>query len=238
MDYVTGRDLQEIVQEAQRRNEFIPEEQVSNWANQLLDAVDYLHSQDPPVLHRDIKPSNIKLTQRGDIKLVDFGLVKVMQPDDNRTVTVYQGRGTVAYTPIEQYGGDTGHTDIRSDIYSLGATLYHLLAGQPPVDAKERFLRPGSLTALRQINPNVSPHVERAIFQALSMHPSERPNNAREMSDMLKGSMPATSFHELPPMLAMQQQSHIHWRELFGEYKMLIGVAAVLLVLAVTLSLL
>ncbi|MDQ3249169.1 MAG: serine/threonine protein kinase, partial [Chloroflexota bacterium] len=105
MDFVAGRDLQEILQETRRQNEFLSEEQVLGWATQLLDALEYLHTQDPPVLHRGIKPSNIKVTPRGDIKLVDFGLVKVLMQDETRTVTVVQGRGTVAYTPLEQYGG-------------------------------------------------------------------------------------------------------------------------------------
>jgi serine/threonine-protein kinase len=108
---------------------------------QLCDALIYLHSQDPAILHRDIKPSNIKLTPDGRIKLVDFGLVKVLADDDsNRTLTVVQGRGTAAFTPLEQYGGDTGGTDVRSDLYSLGATVYNLLNNQPPLDAKRRFL--------------------------------------------------------------------------------------------------
>ena len=129
MDYVPGHNLKELVDEAKRNGEFLPEDQVLDWAVQICDALAYLHSQEPPVLHRDIKPSNIKLTPRGTIKLVDFGLVKVLAVDDSRTVTVVQGRGTLQYTPLEQYGGDTGHTDARSDIYALGATLYHLLTG-------------------------------------------------------------------------------------------------------------
>ncbi len=145
------------------------------------------------MLHRDIKPGNIKVTPHGIVKLVDFGLVKVMQPDDTRTVTVVQGRGTVAYTPLEQYGGDAGYTDPRSDIYSLGATLYHLLSGSPPANAKERFLHPGSLVSLRQLNPSVTPRVERAIFQSLAMHPSERPPDVRSFRELLLGTAPTTS---------------------------------------------
>ena len=102
MDFVEGRDLHEILRETQRQNEFLDEQQVLGWAYQLLDALEYMHSQDPPVVHRDIKPANIKLTPRGTVKLVDFGLVKVLQSNDSRTVTVVQGRGTVAYTPLEQ----------------------------------------------------------------------------------------------------------------------------------------
>lgn len=231
MDFVAGRDLQEIIREKGRRNEFLSEQQVLGWATQLLDAVGYLHSQDPPVLHRDIKPSNIKVTPHGIVKLVDFGLVKVLQNDDSRTVTVVQGRGTVAYTPLEQYGSDTGFTDARSDIYSFAATMYHLLTGEPPVDAKERFLRPGCLISLREINSSVSPHVEKAIFQALSMHPNERPGTAKQMAELLVGSNSSSivdSYQGAPP---------VSWPAAFGQNMLLVGAAAALLVIATVLSL-
>ncbi len=185
MDFVAGSDLRQLIEEARRRDAFLEEGEVIGWMDQLCDALTYLHTQDPPVLHRDIKPSNIKLTPRGTVKLVDFGLVKLLQPDETRTVTVVQGRGTIAYTPLEQYGGDTGHTDARSDVYSLGATMYHLVTGQAPADAKQRFLKPGSLIPPRDINPRLSPHVERAILAAMAQHPDDRPASVEALRQML-----------------------------------------------------
>jgi serine/threonine-protein kinase len=237
MDFVDGRDLQEILQEVQRRGERLLEAQVLLYATQLLDALEYMHSQDPPVVHRDIKPGNIKVTPRGTVKLVDFGLVKVLRTNDSRTVTVVQGRGTVAYTPLEQYGGDTGFTDNRSDIYSLAATLYHLLCGEPPADAKERFLRPGLLTPMRQLNPDVSPRVERAIFRALSMHPNERPGTAREFRDLLLGSE-VNAYPASPSSLLSLSHSPLRgWGAILQENSLLVGLAGVLLVIAILISL-
>ncbi len=184
MDYVPGQDLSNVVAAARDEGRFLREADVLGWAEQLLDALEYLHSQEPPVLHRDIKPGNLKLTPNGTIKLVDFGLVKLLDPDE-QTVTIVQGRGTAHYTPLEQYGGDTGHTDARSDIYSLGATLYHLLSNEAPTEAKQRFLKPGSLPALRDINPLISPRTERAINWALSLHPDERPLNVAALQEAL-----------------------------------------------------
>ncbi len=229
MDYVAGPDLRQILEEARRAGRMLDEERVIGWALQLCDALSYLHGQNPPILHRDIKPSNIKETAGGLIKLVDFGLVKLLTPDDSRTVTVLQGRGTVAYTPLEQYGGDTGHTDPRSDIYALGATLYHLLTGQPPADARERFLRPDSLILPRALNPRISPTTERAILTAMAMHPDDRPPTVDAFRQMLTGSSLSDAIVVLvPPSREWTRALTENWRWLL--------LAAALLLAAILLT--
>lgn len=150
MDFVPGKDLRTHMLEVRHDGNFLAEQDVLNWSSQLADALSFLHNQDPPILHRDIKPSNLKLTPSGLVKLVDFGLVKLLAPGEV-TITVLQGQGTALYTPLEQYGGDSGHTDARSDIYAFGATLYHLLTNTPPADARDRFLDPERLVPPRQI---------------------------------------------------------------------------------------
>ena len=186
MDFVPGKDLRTLMLEAKQASTFLPEADVLNWAGQLCGALTYLHSQEPPILHRDIKPSNLKLTPSGLLKLVDFGLVKVLAPGEI-TITILQGQGTALYTPLEQYGGDSGHTDVRSDLYAFASTLYHLLTNQPPAGARERFLDPDNLIPIRQINSSVSQRTERAITWAMSLHPDERPNTIDEFRENLLG---------------------------------------------------
>ncbi|MBN2387157.1 MAG: serine/threonine protein kinase [Anaerolineales bacterium] len=187
MDYIPGKDLRTMMLDARQRNTCLAEADVLGWANQLADALTYLHKQDPPLVHRDIKPSNLKITPNGLLKLVDFGLVKALAPDE-MTVTVIQGRGTALYTPLEQYGGDGLHTDVRSDIYALGATLYHLLTSSPPVDARQRFLRPEMMPSPRRLNPALSSRTERAILWAMELHPDQRPDSIESLREVLIGT--------------------------------------------------
>jgi serine/threonine-protein kinase len=192
MDYIPGKDLRLRMLEAKQSNSFLEEGEVLAWANQLADALTYLHNQIPPLVHRDVKPSNLKITPNGLLKLVDFGLVKALVPDE-MTVTVIQGRGTALYTPLEQYGGDGVHTDVRSDIYAFGCTLFHLLTNNPPTDARERFLHPSSLPEPRTLNPAISPRTERAILWAMELHPDDRPASAEDLRKFLIGT------RDLPP---------------------------------------
>lgn len=188
MDYVPGKDLRQMMQEARRNNTFLAEKDVLEWANQIASALDYLHHQDPPIIHRDIKPSNIKLMPSGLVKLVDFGLVKIMAPGEV-TITVIQGQGTALYTPLEQYGGDDTHTDSKADVFSFGATLYHLLTNEPPAEARKRFLNSRSLTPPIDINPRINPNVERAVLWAMALHPDERPADVLTFRDALFGRL-------------------------------------------------
>lgn len=200
MDYIPGKDLRTLMTEAQERKYFLAEVDVLDWANQLADALTYLHQQTPPILHRDIKPGNLKLMPSGILKLVDFGLVKLLAPGEV-TITILQGQGTARYTPFEQYGGDTGHTDARSDIFSFGSTLYHLLTSHPPADARERFLSPEALAEPRSINPNISIRSQKAIFWAMELHPDDRPESVEIFREALIGSRPilTSSGRRVPP---------------------------------------
>ena len=135
MQFIEGDDLGKLLDH--RRDRFTPGEVVA-WARTVLDALCYLHDHVPPVVHRDIKPANLRRTPRGEIALLDFGIAKgrlrdSAAPPADRSVFGY----TLSYSPLEQILGRS--TDPRSDVYAIGATLYHLLTGLPPVNALERM---------------------------------------------------------------------------------------------------
>jgi len=229
MDFVPGHNLREIVEAAREQGEFLEKRKVLDWANQLCDALAYLHAQDPPILHRDIKPSNIKLTPSGLIKLVDFGLVKLLTHDESRTITVVQGRGTAAYTPLEQYGSDDIHTDIQTDIYAFGATLYNLLTNRPPATARERFLNAEALIPPRALNPKIPFGLEVAILKALELHPDNRPADIEAFREMLTQTLLTNS---VAPLVADSSE----WEAAIRQNIPLIALTAVLFIAAILLT--
>jgi serine/threonine-protein kinase len=179
MDFVEGEEL------ANRINQHgpLPEAEVLAWAEQLLSALAYCH--DKGILHRDVKPQNVVIRPDGQAMLVDFGLVKLWDPDDPHTRTVMRGMGTPEYAPPEQYEIDATHTDPRSDIYSLGATLYHAMSGQAPLTATLRMASPERFVPVRKHNPRVSLATEQTILRALELNRSKRWQSAGEMAAAL-----------------------------------------------------
>ncbi len=222
MDFVAGQNLLEIASEARRQTRFLDLLTVMDWMDQLCDTLVHLHSRRPPVLHRDIKPANIKLTPEGRLKLVDFGLVKPLDPNDPNTLTGLQGAGSLPYAPLEQYVDHLGHTDARSDLYALGATMYHLLTGNIPASAQERFIVPESLPPPQEINPDISPAMAQVILAAMAPHPKDRPASVAAWQQMLH------SFDTTQPIEA-GASSGADWPLSLRENWWLVGAAIVLL---------
>jgi serine/threonine protein kinase len=167
MEFVPGQSLQNVLNKKQGP---VLEKLVLFYADQLCDVLAYLHGQSLPIIHRDIKPANVRLTPEGLIKLVDFGLLK---QGVQQTRSIIRGFGTPAYEPFEQLGH--GGTDQRSDIYSLGATLYHLLSGQRPPTVPDRIAGPNdTLVAPHHINGHVSPHASMVIVKAMGVYQKDR----------------------------------------------------------------
>jgi eukaryotic-like serine/threonine-protein kinase len=202
MEFITGDDLETILEK--RRQKIAPEgevkpfevEQVMHWAEQLLDALDYLHTLPEPVIHRDIKPQNLKLAERNQIILLDFGLAKGKPVQMTRVTTAGSLHGyTPNYAPIEQIRGIG--TDPRSDLYALGATLYHLLSGWLPIDAASRadtFLG-GEVDPLRpvnELNPQVPQSIADLLMKSMEQHRNNRPASAAEMLKMLRAARHST----------------------------------------------
>ena len=167
MDFIEGEDLRYRME----RIGMLAEEDAVHIGASMCDALAYLHSRKPPILHRDIKPGNVKISPEGHIYLVDFGLAKVYQSASQATTTGARAM-TPGYSPPEQYG--TARTDPRTDVYSLGATLYAALTGVIPEDGLARAMDNAQLTPLRKRNPKVSRKLAAAIEKAMAVDPSDR----------------------------------------------------------------
>ena len=203
MEYVEGDNLAVLLQ---RQGGPLPERPVLLWTDQVLDALEELHGQRPrPIIHRDIKPANIILTMKGRIKLVDFGLAKLLDPSDPRTATSMKGMGTPEYAPLEQYGSGAGHTDARSDIYSLGATLYHLLTNVAPPEVTQRILDPAKMAPPRQHNTTLSPATEAAVLKAIEIHPDQRWQTAAGLRQALAVARSPVIFVSAAPTVPQHQ---------------------------------
>lgn len=192
MNFIDGEDLETILH--REENSYLSEKDVIEYTKQVLSILDYLHSQEPPVIYRDIKPSNIMLNKDGRVMLIDFGIARTIQQGSQTTKTVI---GTLGYSPVEQY---KGKVEPRSDIYSLGATMHHLLTGLEPV--------PFKFEPLREINQNVSPDLENIVMKALKDRVEERFSCAKEMLGTLLQigvkPQPTKALHQISKVISPQ----------------------------------
>ena len=194
MDYIEGEDLRQRMDRLGQ----LPEQEVIVVGVAICDALLYMHSRKPMVLHRDIKPGNVRITPTGHIFLVDFGLAKIVQ---GRETTSTGARAmTPGYSPPEQYG--TARTDYRSDIYSLGATLYSALTNQLPEDALARAMGQAKLTPVNKHNPKVSQDLAQVIEKCLAVRPDERYQSAEALRQDLLNAR-STTRRKIPIELVL-----------------------------------
>ncbi len=172
-EYVDGATLQDMF--TQRGRPF-PEIEVRAWLTQLCDVLSYLHSRQPPIVFRDLKPQNIMVDRAGQVKLIDFGIARFFKPGKTKDTT---SLGTPGYAPPEQHGH--GQTDVRSDIFALGVTLYQLLTGYDPTTT------PYGLPPIRTLAPAVSPAMEHIVQRAIQMRPQDRWQHIGEIQAVLTG---------------------------------------------------
>ncbi len=166
MDYIEGEPLSKILEEYGPQTEEI----VLEWAKQLCDVLDYLHSQNPPIIYRDMKPSNVMLKPEGNLKVIDFGIAREYKEQGLADTTVL---GTKGYASPEHYG--SRQTDMRSDIYTLGMTLHHLITGVDPRQPDYVY------ASVRQWNPELSDGIEAIIDKCTAIDPKDRYQNCAEL---------------------------------------------------------
>jgi len=167
MDYIQGNSLNKALDEYGAQ----PQEYVIDWAKQLCDVLGYLHSRTPAIIYRDMKPANIMLKPDGNVTLIDFGTAREFKEKNLADTTCL---GTVGYAAPEQFGG-MGQTDARTDIYCLGATLYHLVTGMNPCEP------PYEIKPIREINPALSSGLERILLKCTQRDPNDRYQSAAEL---------------------------------------------------------
>jgi serine/threonine protein kinase len=178
MEFVAGGDLQSML-ERLGLGIRLPEAQVLRWSRQILEVLDFLHGQDPPIIYRDLKPANIMIDNAGRAMLIDFGIARFLPPGGRGTQI-----GSVGYAPPEQY---MGKVEPCSDLYSVAATMHHLLTGRDP-----QLEPPFSFPPVRQLNPAVSRQTADVIARALDKDVTKRPPSARAMLDALPEPPEAT----------------------------------------------
>ncbi|HEY4003434.1 MAG TPA: protein kinase [Candidatus Xenobia bacterium] len=169
MAFVDGKTLEQVLNEAKT---FLAESQVVEWLDQVCDVLEYLHGQDPPIIFRDMKPSNVMLDARGRCRLIDFGIARSFD-STTKTATFIKGAGTAGFAPMEQYG-KKGTTDLRSDIYALGATTYTLLTRTIPPAAVDMALNDEKLTPPSKINPKISAALGAWIVNMMAIKKEDR----------------------------------------------------------------
>ncbi len=198
MDFVEGEDLQQILDHARSP---LSEDQALPWIVQICDALEYLHTQTPPIIHRDIKPANIKITPQGKAMLVDFGIAKIY--DAKLKTTVGARAVTPGYSPVEQYG--QGVTDGRSDLYSLGATLYTLLTGLTPPDSVDIVSHNAPPPQpVNVVNPRITAGLGGVVARAMQTDRTGRYSTVGEFKRALAaaaGPAPAAELREVSPTL-------------------------------------